>query len=59
MFPLDHQFTVPFEYQRIMELKYEQVDHQDLQNITDYIPFPKTKNSKYVEGMLSIYGGDD
>ncbi len=57
-FPSVQAFVVPHMNVRIMELKYEQSDHEDVESITDYIAFPKTKNSKYVEGMLTNYGVD-
>jgi SPX domain protein involved in polyphosphate accumulation len=42
-------------YNTVMELKFEKEDWQYLEDITDFIPFRQTKNSKYVNGINAIY----
>lgn len=39
----------------ILELKYESHDDADLDFISQYLPFRRTRNSKYVNGVLMCY----
>lgn len=57
-------FKIPFtkmkalpisNYPVIVELKYDQKDADRAKDITDYLPFRQTKNSKYTVGIQDIY----
>lgn len=57
-------FKIPFtkmralpltDYPVIVELKYDQKDAERAKDITDYLPFRQTKNSKYTVGIQDLY----
>ena len=57
-------FKIPFtkmqalpltDYPVIVELKYDQKDAERAKDITDYLPFRQTKNSKYTVGVQDLY----
>lgn len=62
----DQQFGLPFHFgqahqalrrdaQLIVELKFDEKDHLDRGSIMKEIPFLRTKNSKYANGVTAIY----
>ena len=57
-------FKIPFtkmkalpltDYPVIVELKYDQKNADRAKDITDYLPFRQTKNSKYTVGVQDLY----
>ncbi|MEE9438955.1 MAG: VTC domain-containing protein [Saprospiraceae bacterium] len=54
--PFSNMQALPTEtYPVIVELKFEQEHHIRSREITDYIPFRQTKNSKYTTGVEALY----
>lgn len=60
----EQQFRMPFQgneplaltnYPIILELKYAAEDAEFAREITDYLTFRQTKNSKYVTGIETLY----
>ena len=57
-------FKIPFtkmkalpliDFPVIVELKYDQKNAERAKDITDYLPFRQTKNSKYTVGVQDLY----
>ena len=54
-FPFSNMYTFDLgRYPIIVELKYEEEDAERARDITDYLPFRQTKNSKYTNGVTEL-----
>lgn len=60
----DQAFAIPFsdmrtigikQYPIILEIKFDKKDIDGISNITDFLPYRQSKNSKYATGVEEIY----
>ncbi len=53
--PFSNMSSLQIHHPFIIELKYDQHHAHRASEITDYLPFRQTKNSKYANGIQELY----